>query len=387
MEALLGWVRDELPGLNAAVEMDVLEPEALVEDFRSLIARLAPDYLSRWQARQHLQLIGFGLSSIEKHFRECGHPPGYALAQFDGLETLLLKLGDLAAHPPRDSHYTYWLWNDGSLSFTGDPQETFFYDMVCLTHVLHSESLDAIRPLCTGNVPLDHASVVERLQETAANLAQLHTGYRAFMQRGPDGQRNMEPVFFMRRMRTYLPTFPIGGMEWGGVNAANLAVQMQIDYLIGAVNDDYAHVVEGRWRYLTVEDQAALALDMQLPSLLDVLLCAMHMTPDTLLSRPVQDVARCIAELTAPEQDALAAYRDIVVNAGKLTAMHWALIQNYLVKPSQQLSPEEKAKMAVSPDEGTGKASHAETEAIMRMRREHPHAWKLVDAVEVFQHG
>jgi hypothetical protein len=77
-------------------------------------------------------------------------------------------------------------------------------------------------------------------------------------------------------------------------------------------------------------------------------------------------------------QDALHAFGHLFEDTGGLTAFHWALIQNYLVKPAARLTPEQRAALPVSPDEGTGKHSHADTMRIRDMRRLHPVGIKLV---------
>ncbi len=194
-------------------------------------------------------------------------------------------------------------------------------------------------------------------------------------------RRSMEPRFFMTRMRTYLPTYPVDGESWGGVNAANLAAQMQMDYLIGTTDEQYAETVRKRHRYLIPEDWHALEVDMALPSVADVLLQQLELTPQEVITCNSPALAAHIVKQSPELQGSLTAYADLFHAAGKLTAMHWALIKNYLDKEAAKLSPEERARLPVPPDHGTGGASHAETMAIRDMRREHPVLKQLVDCI------
>ena len=211
--------------------------------------------ISRWEARKLIQLAGFLVSSVERHFQAAGAAPGSGLSRLPGVDHMLRELARVAQHPPRDSHYTYWLWNTGGdkpLTFTGDPQEVFFQRAVCVTDWLHNASCDAVRPICQGYIPVASNDAATALHQAAQNTVTLHRHFQAFMEKDAvePTRRSMEPWFFMTRMRTYLPTYPIQGESWGGVNAANLAAQMQIDYLIGTIDEKYTDIVQGRRRYL-----------------------------------------------------------------------------------------------------------------------------------------
>lgn len=383
---LEAWTRDELPHFNCQIEDGEVSVEELIAVYRPWVDELHSDlggWLDRWQARRLIQMLGFGVSSIERHLRGRGQESGSGLAQFPYAENLLVHLAGIACHPPRDSHYTYWLWNDNPnpLTFTGNQQEVFFNRVVNNTALLHGFSCDAVRPICQGNLSITSPETVEAMRLAADNTLHLYEQFRSFMHKNADGQRQMEPDFFMTRMRTYLPTYPIGGSEWGGVNAANLAAQMQMDYLIGTIKPAYHEVVHNRFCYLTHEDQVALSADMELPSLLDVFLVRLRLSPEQVEQTDKSTLKAYIATQPTALQNALIAYKDLVNAAARLTAMHWSLIHNYLVRPARNLTPEERIKLAVQPDEGTGGASHAETEAIMNMRREHPIVWKLIEAV------
>lgn len=301
-----------------------------------------------------------------------------------GIDTLLVALSQVAQHLPRDSHYTYWLWNDGRepLTFTGDPQEVFFNRAVNNTDRLHTASCDAIRPICEGSMNVTSSNALAAIEHATRNTMELVKHYRSFMSKDETlGRRSMEPWFFMTRMRTYLPTYPIQGTIWEGVNAANVASQMQLDYLIGNINQGYAKTVQMRSRFLTEEDRNALDGDMKLPSVFDVLGRTMRLTRADVESLDEEALSKHVNQQSSELHKVLAGYKGLFNAAAQLTAIHWALIQNYLVKPAASLTEEEKSKMAVPPDHGTGGKTHAQTEAIMKMRREDPAITKLLDCV------
>ncbi len=381
------WVRDKLPVLNSRIEDGVVPLSDLIADFlphlHELQDRIFPhvEYMTHLEIQRLLQLLGFVASSVEKHSQDCSLAPGIGLAKLPEVEDMLVQLGRMAGHPPRDSHYTYWKWNraETPLTFTGNPQEMFFNRVVNRTDDLHSASCNALRPICEGHVVITSPEAIEAILLAAHNMNLLHADFLSFMTRGDNGQRNMEPQFFMKRMRTYLPTYPIQEVIWGGVNAANLASQMQVDYLIGTVNGPYAEVVRGRWRYLTEEDQNALAYDMVLPSVGTLLLQQLHLQPDQVLKTDLGELTAYVKGQPVEVQQVLSAYRKLIMASARLTAMHWTLIQNYLIKPAASLSDEDLANMVVRPDKGTGGMDHEDTKAIMRMRREHQVIGKLIE--------
>lgn len=176
-------------------------------------------------------------------------------------------------------------------------------------------------------------------------------------------------------------TSQIQGESWGGVNAANLAAQMQMDYLLGTTDARYAEIVRGRYRYLIPEDRHAIEADMALPSLADRFLSQLHLPGQSIITCDSQALAAHLAVQSPGLQASLRAYARVLHAAGKLTAMHWALIQNFLIKPAAQLSQAERASLPVSPEGGTGGKSHAETMGIRDMRREHPVLKKLFDGI------
>lgn len=386
------WVRKEIPKINNSIDQQELPPEALVSAFRPWIIRILqevdPIMLSKDDARLAIQVIGFGVGSVERHFQTAREPAGTGLAQFGRLGDFLLATAIVAEHPPRDSHYTYWLWNNDTipLTFTGDPQEIFFNRAVNHTHELHTISCNQLRPISEGQISVMAPDAMKIITTVTHNTTVLHEHFRSFMLKDKaSGSRSMEPHFFMTQMRTYLPTYPINGVDWSGVNAANLAAQMQIDFLIGTTVEDYEKTVRARFKFLTRDDRTSLESDMALPSLLDLFLRQIGLTRTDLNGLESTTLTSLITTQPMAFQRNLACYMDLVHACSRLTSIHWALIQNYLVKASAQLTFKERDRLAVAPDRGTGGKTHAQTEAIMWMRSRHPIIAKLMDAMTAYK--
>ncbi len=380
------WVRNTLPLLNNRIEAHQQSPTDLIVALQPWIKK-AKDHLAtgepnRADARRALQLLGFCVGSVERHLQSQHCVPGEGVAQLSPLDTIVSHLASLADHPPRDSHYTYWLWNTNPkpLTFTGNPQEMFFNKVVNFTNEAFIGICDALRPVAVGTLPV--AGACDALEFAAAQMAAVHEQFKSFMYRSaPDGQRNMEPMFFMLQMRTYLPTYPIQGVDWAGVNAANLTSQMQLDYLIGTVLPDYSDVIQGRMRYLTSEDRKALEADMVLPSFTVRLMEQLGFDEPTVEASTENSLAGQMA--SHPLSSVYRAYAKLVETVGHASAMHRALIRNYLEVPAEKLDEAQREAMAVDPSQGTGGKKHSDTEKIMQMRREHPVAAKLARSIHL----
>lgn len=380
------FVTTKLPQLNLDTEREpgnlanfMTVASAVVGSAISALQTAPP--LNRDLARNWIQLLGFVISSAERHFQANGNPPGHGVSQFPGLDGVLVKLGIEAAHPPRDTHYTYWFWNpEARYMFTG-PNELWFNTVVRSTDMLQQESATALRAICSGELDLDKAAARDAIVLATENTRKIYQKYQMFWAVNESGAHNMEPAYFMKRFRTYLATYPIGGESWGGVNAANVTSQMQMDYLVGTVSDSYAQVVQSRLRYLTSEDAVALKSDMALPSLVRIIWDRLlqSVTPITI---GVDEVSELIRKERPWMIGVIAAFRDLHGAVAQLTAYHWALIQNYLVKPGKQLTDQERLDLPVRPDQGTGNNSHEATARIRDMRRQHDVSALLVAALQ-----
>lgn len=381
---LLGLTRFELPKLNNEIDAGSAKPDASIAQVKPLLLEVQEKINSglirtRDEALMLIQLLGFWISSIERHVQRYA-PPGSGIAQLPGAEDTLAKLEQIAKHPPRDSQHTYWVLNDTDtpLTFTGDRQEVNFNRAVNGINRSRIESNNALRAICRGDISLTSLDCIATLEHATKNEWDILKLYQALWKQNTGG---ITPVFFMTQMRTYLPSYPIKGTLWSGANAANLPSQMQFDYLCGTVNAEYVHTVESRWRYLTPEDQEALKTDMSLPSVTERVLEHLGLTAQDVEKMSMYALTAHIAFAPIAVQTALIPYSKLFKAINQATAYHFGLIKSHLVDAAKKLTPEEKAQLPVSPERGTGGKSHEETKAIMLMRLKHPVASKIARAV------
>ena len=189
-----------LPGVNTKIEHRELLPDDLIRLIQPWITEmtnmLATTDIGLWGARRLLQLLGFVVSSIEKHCQESGQTKGDGLRQIEGLEEWLTKLGRIARHPPRDSHFTAYLWNDYDqpLMYTNHPYERFFIRSVILVNDFNHQAISQARKIAIGDLDLHHHEAAEILFKAAQICEQVRLQYRGFLMKDGNGNYlNMSP--------------------------------------------------------------------------------------------------------------------------------------------------------------------------------------------------
>lgn len=387
---LRNLVRQELPALNTAIELKRLPASVLIAHSIPVVtkavteARTRMGHMDRAAALEYLQLLGFVISSVERHSQAGGNEPGKGLAQLGALDDMLIGLGRIAQHPPRDSDTTYWYRNrQGLLSYTGDSQERHFNFIVNLQREVQREACRLLRPICTLEIPIASPEAVNSMHQAADGLERMVEGYRSFTEQGPGGEWRFSPGFFMRSMRTYLLPYPVGGEMWAGPNAANLAANMELDYLAGLTEPWYAEVVQSRWRYLTGEDQLELKASMRCVSVTERMIQALGLNADFILNNETETLAQIFGNSQVNVKEILCAYYLLMAPITQGTGVHFRLIKDYLIRNSASLTPEERNSLPVDPGHGTGGMGHKKTLAIMAMRRKHPVVSKITCAIRL----
>lgn len=384
------FVKDRLPGLNTAIELkrsplgvllahaQILVTEAIAE------ARAQRAHIDQALALEYLQLLGFVVSSVERHSQSAGNKPGEGKSQLGGLDDMLIDLGRIAQHPPRDTDTTYWYRNrHGVLSFTGDPQETHFNTIVNLQRDEQQAACRLLRPICTMSMSASSPEAVDTIRQAAHGLERIVEGYRSFTEPGPGGVSRFSPDFFMRSMRTYLVSYEVGGEMWAGPNAANLAANMGLDYLAGVTAPWYEEVVQSRWRYLIRKDQVELEADMKCVSLTEHMIQILGLDTNFIINTDTETLAKRIAISSANVKQTLCAYYLLMAPITQGAGVHFRLIKDYLIRNSASLTAEENKKLPVNPGHGTGGMGHDKTRDIMAMRQKHPVASKLIAAIRL----
>lgn len=382
------WVLDNVPMMNNDAQAGRLSLNEMVSLIQPLVTEADQlvqfRLLDPWVARLLMQPLGFPISSLEKHFQEKEQPAGAGLAALVSAEDLLFWLGSMAHHPPRDSHYTNYLWNtfDRPLTYTDDPQEVFFIHTVQRTDELHGQSYQALLPICQGEWDIGSKDALEAILQATKNMQAVRDLYRSFFAKKAEGERNMNLDFFVK-FRTFKPPFPIKDTTWTGANAGNIANQLSLDCLIGTVTEEHGAFIDSRLRLLTAEDRAKVVETKKLPSLFDHLLLQLGLSRHELEVWPDSAVACHIAQQIPELQRGVKAYTDLVKASGEMSAIHWSLVKNYVIRAGEKLAEAEKTSLAVSDKAGLTGTSHQQLMQIMNMRRKHPLISKLFVGNEI----
>jgi hypothetical protein len=338
------------------------------------------------QARELLRRLGFVVSSLEYHLRRNGESL-HALQLLGGVEEVLINLGKLARHIPRDSHYTVWLWNTGldSIRFTTDPQEKAFAFAVTETDRLHSDSCMAIREICRAPEIFATPDAVQLLRRGEANTHEICGMYQTF--RKPHQAGELTPDFFMCRLRTMLLAYEVGGAMHSGPNAANVASQVSLDFLTGFAAPSYFQQwALKRMQHMVPEDYFTVTMDArQTIDLATICLAHLGISSDVFVSLTESEIAHLIWQQPACLRSAVAAYAAFAKEQIRLSGIHFSLIKSHLIHAQQRLTPEQQAKLPVQPDRGTGHTDHKDTFSIFEMRHNHPVISRLIRATALLQ--
>jgi hypothetical protein len=384
LAAVEDWIVDGLPYWNNRLLGGTASVHAFADELRDRLNPILKIGLldlaraNRDRAREALAMLALCACSIERATQTAGHDPGDGVKLVLGLADAMTALAVSAEMPPNLSAAGYWTANTRVrwISFTGDPQERFFRDMVDAIRVEHAIAIEHLEML--KHVRLTSTQASDRLREAADTQKKVKRYYARF--RNTVDRHNLEMTidFFKNIMRTFLVAFPVNGVIWQSANAANVVEQALLDFVIGIVNDDYIKHVHERMRYMAPEERQAILDAMRSPSVLDRILEEMSLRPEDVLAMPVDALA---ARLRAtPEMcRTLQAFRDFKEAAAAASGAHFGLIIEYLVKSEDGAG----CRRAVDPGHGTGGRTHAETKRVQEMRAKHPVAHKICIATRL----
>jgi hypothetical protein len=384
LAAVEDWIVDGLPSWNNRLLGGTASVHAFADELRDRLDPILKIGLldlaraSRDRAREALAMLAFCACSVERATQTAGHDPGEGVKLVPGLADAMTALAVSAEMPPNLSAAAYWTANSRVrwISFTGDPQERFFRDMVdaiCREHAIAIEHLEILKHVRIGS-----ATTADLLRAAADTQKKVKRYYARFRNMGDRHNLEMTVDFFKNVMRTFLVAFPVNGVVWRSANAANVAEQTLLDFMIGIVDDDYINHVQERVRYMAPGERQAILDAMRSPSVLDRILEEVSLTSKDVLAMPVDAVAARLQ--TTPEMcRTLHAFRDFKDAAAAASGAHFGLIIEYLVKSEDGAG----GRRAVDPGHGTGGRTHAETKRVQEMRAKHPVADKICNATRL----
>lgn len=375
------FVRFELPRFNTDVENGVRSLDHLLQGIRHAIDFNSLNTLA-WNDprnfRLHfdmLKIVGFAVSSAERHGQHAGAAPGETLARLEGAENLLLSLGDLTGLPPRDNIYTFWAGNPGhELSFTGSPEEAYFNFAVAETVRVQNRAL-AILDSLRGTKPIG-AQDVESVRLIDQDLRYLRDEvYRGYFPVAKNIRLGgMTPDFFLKRMRPYLRSYPVGGHEQDAPNATYVPTFPAMDFALGVCDAPYRERVESRFKWMSREDRATLTTYMQSPSVLET--C--YLRAGAGLEQDEAGFAKAIGR-NAVQREFFQAFANMLTSWTTLAGTHFGLITNYVERPGKAMNAEERKLYRT--EVGVSGSGLADTRAILDMRSAAPLFQRLQAAV------
>lgn len=374
------WVIDKMPVLNNDALAKKVEPDVFIPPIQFFVDSFPNiDSLTTQQARDELMYLGFAISSLERHAQDRGLNAGDAMNQIRNVTPILLKLGIKLGHPPRDSLYTFATWNKERISFTADPQEVLFIDIVDLATRHLDDAAKKVRQITTWEIPFSDSA--KTIVEAKASVDKARQQFLRYFGTTSTGEKAYTPEFFLDIMRQYQCNWVIDGEVWGPPTAANCVPQFQLDYLVGTLMPGYREHLLSRSQYFTTEDQEALLKDMDGTSLFAMVETQLGYPEIGIGHVDTSTLRNTLSKLPIGTQQAILETEHLAQSAASLSALHWSLIQNFMGKPLKARGDAERAKegRAVDNTKGTSGMEFPQLQAIRDMRRKYPDHAKLAE--------
>lgn len=390
------WFGEELPELNRAV-LSGQAPRTAVAD---ALANILPDMPSPTVldpvAAQRL-VIGAGLAgaSVARHFQETDPArKNEAERAFDGLAAgpEMMPFRDWFAavaeatgtgHYQRDAYASLVIWNvptttatlgdevlatlpgvtDGPiLSYTGDPAEQWFFELVKRGQTLELAVNHTLAPLAAGEVGLAGAEGLHRVRRATALLEALRRLFLEFADVRPGV--GMQPQYFMDVFRQFAAHWVPGDIPPSGALDVDA---LKRDFLFGTTSDAYTAHVRRIMPALLDAERTGLQQLMDRPSLPERLLEMLG------LDRPaLAGLSPYQLEALANTHPAVAEWHQLLAGHARAAGAHLMLSKRFLFNPQRRRDSEGIGdRHLVSNRRGTTGMDESILDRLTRMRREH----------------
>lgn len=360
-EKLGDWIRNELPRLNKDEDTGAYLAIELSAEKQFSAASLAIRAFTQEEARRAIQLLSFPVSSLEKKKQTLGSPPGLALAGISKGVKTLTDLSQIGRHPPRDTLYTYCLWNkpENRLTFSDDPQEHLFIDVVSGAVQSMDRCLEIIRT-SIQNKEIN----AEALRGAVSEIKTVFAHYARFHGKTPSDSPAFSKEFFRDTLRQFNCPWTLDGQLWTGPTAANSSAFMGLDLRLDNACDAHKEHIRSRLRYMTEEDQWDLIADETGASIADVFTAKLGINKKDFLNLSEAEIHKKITEnKLSTEAEALVQF---YFEYSRLSNVHMGLIHKFLLRNSAG----EAANLPVANDRGTSGMNIEQVEEIKRARKE-----------------
>jgi len=392
------WFRAELPRLNGAVLSGAAPRTAVADAMVALLKDLPSPTALTVQEAQRL-VIGLGLAgaSVARHYQEhdqrCRQRPEHA---FDGLlagPELLPFRGYFAAlaertgtgHCGRDTYASLVLWNvpttevrfegrtlttlagvtDGDvLSYTGDPCEPWFFELVKRGQTLEAAVNAVLEPLVEGaDRDLMSAEGVRRVRLAVVLLEALRRLFLDFADPAVPG-RGMQPRYFMDVFRQFAAHWVPGDIPPSGALDADA---LKRDFVLGTFDEHYRQHVELIMPALLAGERADLRRRMGQRSLPDRLLATLDLDPGVLAALSPERLRALTAAYPA-----FGPWYRMLSGHARAAGAHLMLSKRFLFNPQRRRDEEGLGdRQLVSNRRGTTGMDESMLGRLARMRREH----------------
>src|SRR5947209_1020197 len=165
---------------DAASAAAVLASRAVAGEIQALVQRSEmPD--GRGTARAILAQLEIVMSTYHRHARFLKEPAEINQGSFgDPYIAILHRLADISEHPPRGSHQSMWLRDDGPVLYTDHPDERRFAILTGKTDRLMKAIAGFGQAITQSLLHLSDPATSLRMAELGEELSQLRAEYSRF---------------------------------------------------------------------------------------------------------------------------------------------------------------------------------------------------------------
>lgn len=392
---LQAWFRQELPRLNRAV-LSGAPRTSMAEAMIGFLPDLpSPTAVSTRQAQQMIIGLGLAGSSVARHYQEqdpCRkqHPE----RAFDGLlagpemvsfRAYFAALADRTGtgHYERDAYASLVIWNvpttevhyegsplavlpgvteDHILSYTGDPGEQWFFELVKRGQTLELGVNTLLEPLAEGDIGLASPEGLRRVRQATTLLEALRRLFLEFANVRPG--HGMQPQYFMDVFRQFAAHWVAGDIPPSGALDVDA---LKRDFLLGTVDEHYLRHVQRILPALLSAERADLKRWMDRPSLPDRLLATLGIDRGALAEMSPYQL-----EALASTHPAVSQWHQLLSCHARAAGAHLMLSKRFLFNPQRRRDAEGIGdRQLVSNRRGTTGMDETILDRLTRMRREH----------------
>lgn len=358
------FIKHDMVDINTSSMTDVQKLEQLSYQVSNFISRIkCIEFEDEDFSRYILYLLGFLLSSIERHSQMSGKSPGDAIKNINNLTKLLVELAEVANHPPRDTIYSFSLWNTkDSLTFTGDEQEKFFIEVVAdSTECLYS-AVNIYESMRKG---IDQENI-NSLLGILDKIVETGNHFRRFLKKNEKGELPISPNFFLEVLRQYNCSWVINDEIWEGPTAANCVPYICLDYILGVSNNKYNSYINSKCKYFTREDQELLDRVKSSKNLFTRITDFLFDNRVDLIKVEDSELREVISK-NAVVYQYVKLYYQVAYEFYKLSRLHFGLIHRYMIRSDFS----DKA-MIIDRDKGVSGMTIDDVKEIREMRSNIP---------------